>query len=310
MPTDSIHLRFAASQTLANPNFGQLAAGGNVGLNSCNGVFSVTSTCTPPPFTGYAGKPDLKPQTSTNVDLSAEWYGANQASLHVAGFYKSIANYLEYGSFDVQNNVVLPNGTVASEMVLVNNYYNATQAATIEGMEIGGTKFFDFLPDPFDGLGIDANFTYIDSASPGDMSCQLFNAKPPAVNGPCGGEPITGLPVEQLSKYNYNATLMYEKGPWSVRLAYNWRSKYLLVASGANGTKALPVFSLPYGQLDFGASYKISDNLTFGVDGQNLLDSVAKTVDGYNSPIYGNQQYNRNWYVSDRRYIASIKFAF
>jgi len=50
--------------------------------------------------------------------------------------------------------------------------------------------------------------------------------------------------------------------------------------------------------------------VTFGVEGQNLLDSVAKTVDGYNSPQYGNQQYNRNWYVSDRRFIASVKFAF
>jgi iron complex outermembrane receptor protein len=311
MPTDSTHLRFAVSQTMSNPNFTQLAAGGNVSFQNCGGTGVFSPTCTAnSPYTGYVGAPDLKPQVSTNVDLSAEWYGANQATLHVAAFYKSIDDYLEYGSFNVPTTVAEPNGSVTVANVLINNYYNAAKSATIKGVEIGGTKFMDFLPSPFDGLGIDANFTYIDSASPGDMSCQLFSAKAPAVNGPCGGEPITGLPVEQLSRYNYNLTAMYEKGPWSVRLAYNWRSKYLLVASGANGTKTLPVFSLPYGQLDFGASYKITDFLTLGIDGQNVLDSVAKTVDGYYSPQYGNQQYNRNWYVSDRRFIASLKFNF
>ena len=311
LPTDSIHLRFAASQTLSNPSFTQLAAGGNVSFQNCGGAGVFEANCTAnAPYTGYVGAPDLKPQISTNLDLSAEWYGANQSAVHVAVFYKSIADYLEYGSFEVPTTVAEPNGNVTVANVLINNYYNTAKAATIKGMEIGGTKFFDFLPAPFDGLGVDANFTYIDSASPGDMSCQLFSAKAPAVNGPCGGEAITGLPIEQLSKYNYNLTGMYEKGDWSVRVAYNWRSKYLLVASGANGTKTLPVFSLPYGQLDFGASYKLSENVTFGVDGQNLLDSVAKTVDGYNSPQYGNQQYNRNWYVSDRRFIASVKFAF
>ena len=311
MPTDAIHLRFAASQTLSNPNFTQLAGGGNVSWQNCGSTGSFSATCTAnAPYTGYVGTPNLKPQVSTNVDLSAEWYGANQATLHVAAFYKSIADYLEYGSFNTLATVAEPTGTVTVANVLINNYYNTAKAATIKGVEFGGTKFFDFLPSPFDGFGVDANFTYIDSASPGDEFCQLFSAKPPAVNNSCGGEPITGLPVEQLSKYNYNLTAMYEKGPVSVRLAYNWRSKYLLVASGANGTKTLPVFSLPYGQMDFGASYKITDNLTFALDGQNLLDSMAETVDGYNSPVYGNQQYHRNWFLSDRRFIATIKFNF
>jgi outer membrane receptor protein involved in Fe transport len=117
-----------------------------------------------------------------------------------------------------------------------------------------------------------------------------------------------------LSKFNYNLTAMYEKGPWSVRVAYDWRSTYLLVSSGANGTHTLPVFSRPYGQMDFGASYKIDDHFTIGVDGQNILNTVTKTVMGVKydraDPAIGNQQYGRNWFMSDRRVIGSIRFAF
>lgn len=324
MPRDDIHVRFAASQTLTNPSFTQLAAGGSASLTLCaNSVWDPTnaSHCLAPgqaPVSGYGGDPTLKPQISTNVDLSAEWYGSNQASLHVAAFYKSISKYLQYGTFWSTVPVTLPGGSTTTMLPFqVTNYFNSPSAATIKGFEFGGMKFLDFLPSPFDGLGVDVNFTYIDSASPGDQSCQLFTTSDPN-NGYCGSagagqyyEKINGLPVEQLSKYNYNATLMYEKGDWSVRLAYNWRSKYLLVASGANGTRSLPVFSNPYGQLDFGADYKLSDNVTFGVNAQNILDTVAKTVMGStNSPAYGNQQYNRNWYVSDRRFIGSIKFNF
>ena len=319
MPRDDIHLRFAASQTLTNPSFLQLRAGGSSSLTLCPGggnTFDPTGACLNPGqqlVTGSSGDPTLKPQLSTNVDLSFEWYGQNQSAAHIAVFYKSISNYLEYGTFTSLLPVHLPDGTTPTLPYLITNYYNSASAATIKGFETGVTKFFDFLPDPLDGLGVDANFTYIDSASPGDQSCQLFPASTtPVAGAPCGSfQPIHGLPVEQLSKYNYNLTAMYEKGPWSVRVAYNWRSKYLLVASGANGTGTLPVFSAPYGQMDFGASFKLDDHVTFGVDGQNVLASISKTLMGItNDPTYGNQQYNRNWYVSDRRLIGSIKFSF
>jgi len=116
------------------------------------------------------------------------------------------------------------------------------------------------------------------------------------------------LPVEQLSKYNYNLSLMYDKGPWSGRLAYNWRSKYMLVSSGANGTKTLPVFSAPYGQLDGSVEYKLNDHFRVSVDAQNITHTLAYTLMGFNSPTYGNLQAPRNWFVSDTHYILSLKF--
>jgi hypothetical protein len=41
-----------------------------------------------------------------------------------------------------------------------------------------------------------------------------------------------------LSKHNLNATLLYERNPISLRVAYSWRSRYLL-STNSNGTNAL-----------------------------------------------------------------------
>jgi TonB-dependent receptor len=323
LPTDDIHVRVAASQSLTNPSFNQMSASGGISFTSCpadaggagGGGFDVHCTSYAPgtaPLTGYGGDPKLKPQISNNVDLSLEWYGTNQSAAHIGAFYKSIDDYLEYGTFQSTNvTLTLPGGTYTFPFQMT-NYFNTSQPATVEGFETGATKFFDFLPDPFDGIGIDANFTYIQSSSPGDQSCFLFPAHvTPAPGAPCGAsQPSHGLPVEQLSKYNYNLTAMYEKGPVSLRLAYNWRSKYLLVASGANGTGTLPVFGASYGQLDFGASYKINEHVTLSLDGQNMTDSMNKTLMGYQDSVYGNQQYGRSWFISDRRFVGTLKFSF
>ena len=307
MPTPEWHLRFAASQSLTNPSFTQTSASGGFSfVTQAGNVFDPTAD---PAANGWGGNPNLKPQISDNVDMSFEWYGTNQTAAHVALFYKNIENYLTYGVFGATENVPLPDGTDPAIIVFTTNNFNAVKPAVVRGFEVGGTKFFDFLPDPFDGLGVDANFTYIDSRSPGDLSCQNFNATPPAVNGACYGELITGLPVDGLSRYNYNLTGMYEKGPYSVRLAWTWRSTYLLTPS-AHGTQYLPDFAAPYGQLDFGTAYKINDNFTVGVDGQNLLGSVQKTIMGANSPVYGDQKYTRSWFISDRRFTATLKFSY
>ena len=310
MPTDALHLRFAASQTLSNPSFAQLAGGGNV---SCQNSATTTSLSPlaprTPAYTGYVGTPTSSRKSPPTWTFRRNGTGPIRQhcmSLHSTSRLPTIWNMARLTSRPLS----LCRRCGYRLQRLINNYYNTAKAATIKGLEFGGTKFFDFLPSPFDGFGVDANFTYIDSASPGDLSCQLFNAKPPAVNNALRRRADHRSAGRAVIEVQLQPHCHVRKRPGSVRVAYNWRSKYMLVASGANGTKALPVFSLPYGQMDFGAEYKITDNLTFALDGQNLLDSMAETVDGYNSPVYGNQQYHRNWFLSDRRFIATIKFNF
>ncbi|MDZ5648348.1 TonB-dependent receptor [Nitrospirillum sp. BR 11828] len=295
MPNDEVHLRFAAYQNMTNPSFNNLNASGSLSLTTDTNHVITGATAT-------SGNPNLKPQLANNLDVSAEWYMPDGGQFHVAGFYKQIKDYISYGVTSVDVPFALPDGTSRTMTAAVSGYFNA-QPAYVKGAEIGLQKFFSFLPAPFDGLGIDTNFTYIYSKSPGDLSYDML------------GNRINGLPVDLLSRYNYNITGMYEKGPISARLAYTWRSKYLLTptANGTNGTYTnaagqtvtynLPIFADDYGTLDASVAYSFDDHITLTLEAQNLTNSVTKTLMGY-----GDQQYGRSWFVADRRYSAVLRF--
>jgi len=80
-------------------------------------------------------------------------------------------------------------------------------SGTIKGLEVGYQQFFRSLPGLLRGLGAEVSYTYTDAAAP------------TAAVGVS-----TTLPG--LSRNSYNLIGIYEKGPMSFRLAYNWRSQF------------------------------------------------------------------------------------
>src|SRR5690606_5646265 len=136
-------------------------------------------------------------------------------------------------------------------------------SAKIQGFEIGYSQFFDTLPEPFDGLGIQANYTYIDSTTKIPLSVDSSNPDQLIAPIDTDGRMYVGeLPYEGLSKHAYNLVGMFEKGPLSIRLAWSWRDEYLMSIgpNGFNGTDGgvgvsqdmawrLPVYSDDTGQL-------------------------------------------------------------
>jgi iron complex outermembrane receptor protein len=201
---------------------------------------------------------------------------------------------------------------------------NSTALSFIKGFEIGGRTFFDRLPSPWNGFGIEANYTYVDSESPGELYFDI------------DGQPHSDAPVRGLSKNNYNLQLMFEKPKFGARLAWSWRNEYLL-GTNMNGTNgeywyfptpnlgaadtilptradiALPTYSDEYGQLDFGASYRPTENLSISLDFRNLLDEISRTfTKGYPDAETGsyNVKVPRSWFVSDRRVSLGLRFKF
>src|SRR3546814_20678300 len=77
------------------------------------------------------------------------------------------------------------------------------------------------------------------------------------------------LPLEGLSKWSYNVAGIYEKYGISARVAYNWRSSYLLTTSASNIN--YPVWADAYGQLDESFLVSVGDHLKIGLQGTNLL---------------------------------------
>jgi len=291
------HLRFALSKAINRPTFTQLSPNGQITANS-----DATQH-----FTGFTGNntgdPNIVPETANQLDSSLEWYGNSGAEAHVAVFYKDIHNYILTGVHNATLNVEYPDGSVQPSTVVVTAPYNAA-TATVQGVEFGGQTYFNSLPSFLKGFGINSNFTYLDSSSPDAVAYDM------------DGRRIHNLPLEGLSKYTFNLIGLYDRGSFSARLAYNWRSQYLLTTTnnGTSGTAsyngttltyALPVFNQPYGQLDASASYKFAQHFVFAVEASNLTDALTRTVMGVDE-----QQHGRNWFMTDRRYSASLRVDF
>src|SRR3546814_8195915 len=105
-----------------------------------------------------------------------------------------------------------------------------------------------------DGLGAQANLTYVDSKAPSLVS---FDAN---------GRPLQ-TPLQGLSRWSYNIVGFYEKYGFTARAAWNWRNDYLDTVNG-NGTGAVPIFRRPYGQLDASISYDFTPFFSVSLDGE------------------------------------------
>jgi iron complex outermembrane receptor protein len=118
--------------------------------------------------------------------------------------------------------------------------------------------------------------------------------------------------------------LMYEKTHWSARLAWSWRSSYLVTtnnfrtsgtypyysAPGSASTAttigySLPIYAAQYGQLDFGITYRPDTRVAIQLQFNNLTNETAKTLMG---GYPNNTLYNRSWFTTDRRAILRIRY--
>lgn len=227
---DNLVYRAAFSKTLTPPSLSNLYYNQSFGTR-------------PESLTISQGNPNLQPYTSTNYDMGLEWYINDTSYLALETFYKKVSNFSTIVSTPVQ---FLGQTWSLSEPINLNS-------ANIYGEELTfNYQFKDLLPAPFDGLGMAFNYTHVSSSA---------NLNPGTIAA-SGKFAVPGIgDSANLSGY-------YEKGPWQVRLAYNWRDKYL--ESLAYGSGAQPATRTSYGELDLSASYKINPHVSLFVSGTNL----------------------------------------
>jgi TonB-dependent receptor len=304
--SDQLQFRAAFSKGIARPEFYQMQAYTTLSQN----VHSHTDPATQAvvldsiDYTGSGvGNPLLKPTRSTNFDLTAEYYFGHGNQLTLALFNKRLSDII-IGKTSI---VTLDDSTGQPHDFAVTSPVNgATGRAS--GVEIGYQQYFDKLPGLLSGLGVAANYTYIDSHQDlGKPLVQIWctpqdtNALIARDLSGCDTDGhllnVGNVPMTGLSKNAYNLALLYDKGPWSARLAYSWRSKYLqaINAYGTNGNDgidanpaspkfgqpysvnyALPTWGGSYGQLDASLQYKFTDNLNLSIQATNLNNAVFK----------------------------------
>ncbi len=315
--TDQWFLRFAASRAMSRPDIGLLKNYVSISAPTIN----TTNTSTYVTYdssgnvTGYnfvytaqAGNPYLKSTTADQFDLSLENYFASVGSFSFDLFYKKFYDYIQNGSYyrTFTNNGV-------TESVKVTGPVNLDGAA-IHGFEVAYQRYFDFLPGLWSGLGVQANYTHI--VNKGVSNSNLTTNSGSGTTSTSGNgetDSINPHALEGLSKDAYNVVAMYEKGNWGARLAYNWRSTYLVTALDC--CVGLPVWEKAMGTLDGSIRYKVNDHVELNLSGSNILGSDTVLM----QQVFGDSPSTPNaaavivpyaWYKNDRRIQVGIRLKY
>ncbi len=249
-----------------------------------------------------AGNPYLKPTEADNFDLTAEWYFSSVGQLTISGFYKTLHGVL---TNDTVRSTFTNNG--ATFDALVTTPVNATKVGKIKGFEIGYQQTFDFLPGALKGLGLQANYTYVDSS--GVPQSTLSATDPDVAAGRVTTVDTALLPLQGLSKHQVNITPFFDWGPISARLTYSWRSDFVLTVRDVI-TPFDPIINKATGQLDASLFFAITPNIKLGVQGSNLTNEVTRTNAVITAIGGGIKEVPRGWYMNDRRLSAIARFNF
>lgn len=255
--TNDFLIRISGSQTMQRASIADLAP--STFFNATN--LSVTG-----------GNSGLKPPISTQADISFEYYTGKSSLISGAFFYKDVQDFIASFVTSGVDTDLDPQGRV-----LTFSRPENLASAKIKGFEIGVQEFFDFLPSPFDGLGIIANYTYSDSKD---------NA---------------GFPLVAVSKNSYNLVGLYEKGPISARVAYNYRDEAVFEFS-----EGRPSFIGPRSQLDAQLGIDLTKQIALSFQAQNLIPDDSATTEYSAAGMVALNGYA----LSERRYTVGIRAKF
>ncbi len=262
--SDTVVARFAAYRTLTRPTLDDLAPVTNIGTTRQGGN-----------LTSSSGNAALKPFESDNMDLSFEWYYADASYMSLGYFRKNVSNFIVSTTRDQTFTTIsggllndpstgsnaggttLPGGGIdqgvdANDEVAIftNTFPSNGEDATVTGLEFAVQHAFGDT-----GFGTLFNATLVDSDS--DLDVADINQK----------FAVTGL------SDSMNLVGFYEKGPFQIRLAYNYRDEFLQSLTQTNGDGV--TFVDEYEQWDMSGSYDISETFTVFFEVTNITEEVV-----------------------------------
>lgn len=240
-------------------------------------------------LTGSGGNPDLKPYKSYNYSASWEWYFAPQSLLAVTGFYNHITNYISTGTVvKSEFNSMYTNDPKNYNDLYLNKQgncnsqgfcdYQMTLPKSIGAGAIRGFSVDYQQPFGHTGWGLVANYTY------------------------ANGTTHAGFALPYNSKNSVTVSPYFQKGHFSGRMTYNWRSKYL---AGGYVAGAAPATVNAYTELDATLGWTFNQHWSLTLAAMNLLDESytmyqAATATAPRLPL--------NKYTNGRRYMATVHF--
>jgi TonB-dependent receptor len=252
LPHDAA-IRVAYGRGIARPNFGDLPPGFNAQGNNTEVDI---------------GNPNLKPTHANNYDVLYEQY-LRPLGLIQAGFfykqlsdpiYESVKSQISTDQFGAQYN-----GWTLSQPI-------NGQSAHVYGFEIAYQQHLTFLPGPWKGFGISANYGYTASSTDG---VPLRSDKPA---------------LQRQAPNTWNVSPTYDRGRFSARLGVSHNDANIFsygYQDGADLGKTGPkgdTYLYAHTQVDAQGSFRMYRGLDLIVSGLNLTHEVFGFYNG--STIY------------------------
>jgi TonB-dependent receptor len=236
LTADSI-LRGAVSSTIARPGFNQVTA----------------ATTIDPSGSVSTGNPELKPITATALDVSFEKYLPHAGIASLGLFDKEIRNYI----VTQEANLPLPAQGGFVGLAKTFTFANASRAR-VYGVEANySQRFVDILPGPLGGLGVSANWTWVQSnydIRPGESSV-----------------------LPSTSRNTANAQLSYELHPVEFTLGAYFVSRNIFAVGDSSATD---VWAQKRLSVDFGSQYQVTRLFSLYFNAKNLTNTALKFTAG------------------------------
>ena len=260
--SDSLQLRGSFTRTMTRPGFEDAGARQVVEIEGGERVAEV-------------GNPDLDPFYSNNFDLELSYFaGEVLGAASVGMFYKDISDF--FVTTDVAGEGIFADFDEVESVINGND-------AELLGIELSYVQEFSFLPVPWDGLLLIANYTYVDSEA--DLP---------------GRDRSIRLPFQ--SDHIANVALGYDKGGLSMRLAWNHRGEYLDSINDAEDPSQDEIVREET-RLDFNSEYQITDNIAALLSVQNITDEPYYA-------FYGDQRRARQFDEFGRTWEFGVRIVF
>lgn len=248
-------IRLGAAKVMSRPGLGSLTPGATVAV--AGGARTISS-----------GNPNLDPIRATNVDLGFEWYFSEGAMAGIGLFYKDIESFVQttrevapYSASGLPAELLIGTGASPADDFTYTKPVN-TPGGELHGVEANYTQPFTFLPGNWSNLGIQLNYTWVES------QIQYINSS---------GQPVMKADLTGLSKSSWNATLFYEGKVFSGRVSATNRDDYLTQVPGTeagfnvDGTHGMTGTTF----IDASIRYAISDKLELSLEGMNLTNEAS-----------------------------------
>lgn len=245
---DDLKLRASFTETLSRPKYSALIP--SVNYNRADEEATI-------------GNPNLKPTTSYNFDLSAEYYFKSVGLVSVGLFYKSINNVIVdevWKGMDAQLPIT---GTYDYEISKPINAYDAD----LFGVEVAYQRDFGFITPALKCLGFYGNYTYTANKTKNHhFEHRVLE----------DGEDIDMIGSPE---HTANASLFFEKWGFNLRLSYNFASAFV---DEMGEVAQLDRYYDKVNYLDLNASYTFGKRFktTIYADVTNLLNQPLRYYQG------------------------------